>query len=645
MASASIGPRHCAKPIWQSRVLPMRLLPNSIPIARSLPAGYRPARPGRGMGVGGKMNRFKWLRELFTPWLARINPGSALHRPIHDEIERAAGRRIRILIVPFGSRPTTRPNALLLRGTIKRAFGRSADVISAAEPFVWKNEESFDLYMQQRARAQQLLKDNRCDVLVVRQPAPGGLPLLRVMSTEGKRQTYSRIEKFDLPVFFSHRHRRLFAARLFVAASQAAHMDEDLHATILKKFVERLNPLPDAPPVIRGWTLANCAFLHRLLGEAGSTGDLKKAVQIYQDALKEFSRERDPLVWAGIQDDLGTVLRIVGEKEHDTSTLQQAVAAFNEALSERTHERVPMQWAATQNNLALTLVNLGIQKQTVRLEEAMTAFQAALTEWTRERVPLDWARIQEDLGRLLTRLGDQSKDTARWEQAVAAFRAALEERRRDRVRTQWAATQRSLGNTLLRLGERRKGTSELHEAVTAFRAALQERNWDAVPRQWAATQYSLGAALTAIGVREADRQYLQQAVAAYREALVVRTRNGMPVEWATTQNDLGVALLRLAQLENDPVILKEAIAAFEATLLERTREGRLLHWAATQSNLAAALLRLADSETGNRCRERAVAAYRLAAEAYEEASAGPAARIARANLMAAEAQLKAAVEG
>lgn len=586
---------------------------------------------------------YQWTAGLRNEWLSRLDPKGVLRNPIHEEIETAAGRRIRVLLAPLGKDPRSLFVGFLLRRSIKHAFGHAADIVSEAKAFAWSEAESFDLFSRLRAQAQQLLHDHQCDVLVVRQPDPRSEPLLRLVSNDSKSQiTYSQFEKNNLPVFFHARPRHVFAARLFVAISQAVHMGDDLRIAILKKMIARLGPVTATSPQVRGLTLTNCAFLYRIFGEqVGSNEDLKTAARTYQDALKDFSREHDPLAWASVQDALGSVLWIIGEREQDAATLQQAIAAFNEALSERTRERAPMQWAATQANLGSALASLGAQKQTVRLEEAVIAFQAALTEWTRERVPRDWARLQHELGRTLLLSSDQSKDTARLEQAIAAFRAALEERRHEHVRTQWANTQQNLGNALLRLGNRSKGTAELHEAVTAFRAAMQERNRHVFPQQWSALQNSLGVALAAIGQREADRAYLQQAVEAYRDALKVRTRKRMPIEWAATQNEYGTALLRLAELENDPIILKEAIAALEAALLERTRDRRLLQWAATQSNLGAARLRLAEFEAGTARLEEAVAAYRSALEAYEEASVPHAAKTVRAKLMAAEAKLKA----
>jgi hypothetical protein len=56
-----------------------------------------------------------------------------------------------------------------------------------------------------------------------------------------------------------------------------------------------------------------------------------------------------------IQNNLGTALAGLGERESGTVRLEEAVAAFREALKERTRERVPLAWASTQKNLESTI--------------------------------------------------------------------------------------------------------------------------------------------------------------------------------------------------------------------------------------------------------------------------------------------------
>ena len=55
------------------------------------------------------------------------------------------------------------------------------------------------------------------------------------------------------------------------------------------------------------------------------------------------------------------------------------MAAYRAALEERSRERVPLDWAMTQNNLGTALTRLGERESgTARLEEAVAAYRAAL---------------------------------------------------------------------------------------------------------------------------------------------------------------------------------------------------------------------------------------------------------------------------
>jgi tetratricopeptide (TPR) repeat protein len=68
----------------------------------------------------------------------------------------------------------------------------------------------------------------------------------------------------------------------------------------------------------------------------------------------------------------------------------------------------------TQNDLGTALSTLGERdSRAARLEEAVKAYRAALEEGTRERVPLDWAMTQMNLGNALMRLGERESGTAR----------------------------------------------------------------------------------------------------------------------------------------------------------------------------------------------------------------------------------------
>ena len=83
---------------------------------------------------------------------------------------------------------------------------------------------------------------------------------------------------------------------------------------------------------------------------------LQKAIVAYRAALLEWTRERVPLDWAGTQNNLGTALKALGERESGTEKLEEAVAVFRARLiAPRWNGRASAcrQWAMTQNNLGL----------------------------------------------------------------------------------------------------------------------------------------------------------------------------------------------------------------------------------------------------------------------------------------------------
>lgn len=382
------------------------------------------------------------------------------------------------------------------------------------------------------------------------------------------------------------------------------------------------NSLAAAPrgqvPLDWAHTQNNLGSALATLGQRESgTARLEEAVEAFRATLTEYTRERVPRAWAMTQNNLGNALQTLGQRESGTSRLEEAVGAYRSTLTVYTRECSPLLWATTLNNLGNALTVLGQREnRTARLEEAVLAYDAALAELTREDVPLDWAMIQNNLGNALQALGQRESGTARLTAAVEAYRAALMERTRERVPLDWAMTQNNLGNALAALGSRERGTLRLEEAVEAYRAALTEHTRERVPLGWAMTQNNLGSALQALGQREHGTARLEEAVQANLAALTEYTRESGPLQWAATQNNMGNALQVLGEREGDNARLEESIQSFRAALLERTRERVPLDWAMTQNNLGNALAILGERESETVQLEQAVEAYRAALNEY-----------------------------
>jgi tetratricopeptide (TPR) repeat protein len=347
------------------------------------------------------------------------------------------------------------------------------------------------------------------------------------------------------------------------------------------------------------------AELYYLLQQANERSDYptEEEIAIYRRALILVSRNQAPLQWATIQNDLGDVLRKLGERgavlkkfgereDDDTGRLEEAVTAYREALKERTRERAPREWAVTQENLGDALRELSERKNDAGLlEEAVMAYREALKERTRERLPLDWARIQNVLGISLRTLGERESDTTRIKEAVTAHREALKEYTLKQFPYEWAATQLNLGDALRELGEPENDTGRLEEAVTVYRDALtladspiEQRNLYRLHCQWhwSMTQNNLGLALTLLGQRGHGTTYLEEAIAAFREALKERGLSNAPLDRAMSIGNQGVTLMLLAERSHDCAAAERALAqvteAFDT--LDKARHKSAAHYKA-----------------------------------------------------------------
>jgi tetratricopeptide (TPR) repeat protein len=110
----------------------------------------------------------------------------------------------------------------------------------------------------------------------------------------------------------------------------------------------------------RSKTKGNLASVLRLLGNVEHDSKrLDEATHLFRQALTEISLDRDPMTWSAVQNNLGATYRLWGQMESSVSLLRQAEESYKQALSVISRERAPYQWAQITDNMALVLLLLG----------------------------------------------------------------------------------------------------------------------------------------------------------------------------------------------------------------------------------------------------------------------------------------------
>jgi tetratricopeptide (TPR) repeat protein len=136
------------------------------------------------------------------------------------------------------------------------------------------------------------------------------------------------------------------AGQRLLEAAQATSAEAELalagldYEEAARFFEEAAELAPESALDEKGALLLRRAdALQRQGDERGDNAALRKALQVYDRALTAMTRERAPLDWAMTQNNLGTALRRLGERESGAERLLEAVEAYRAAIEEWTRER------------------------------------------------------------------------------------------------------------------------------------------------------------------------------------------------------------------------------------------------------------------------------------------------------------------
>jgi tetratricopeptide (TPR) repeat protein len=198
----------------------------------------------------------------------------------------------------------------------------------------------------------------------------------------------------------------LFAAQLLGDLAEMHVLNDDPDAAIrsLRDALALigLHSLPD----VRAHLALRLGMLYQERAE-GQRAMLLEASKCYQDALRFYTRETAPELYALAQNNLALVyLAMPLTEASDQLRKGIAVQALREALTIYTRETHPDLWRRTQLNLANALQYLPSANLHDHLIEAVGLYDELLESRDPQRDPAGYARILANQGNALAHLGD-----------------------------------------------------------------------------------------------------------------------------------------------------------------------------------------------------------------------------------------------
>ena len=342
-------------------------------------------------------------------------------------------------------------------------------------------------------------------------------------------------------------------------------------------FYERAaNTRPLDDRTLRLRELSKAARLWSDYGEINGQQDaIKKAADLYRSMLILTPKDRWPSEWAKLQINLGSTLKLLGQRDHESAKLQLAAEAFRASLQvlDKSNDRIAEPVA--RGELATTLQLLGkLGTDSENYHLAIKEFNEALRSLNRERRPLLWASIQNNLGATFWLLSKRTRDPQFMEDAVHAFLETLTVWTRKDFPHRWALAQSNLGNVYREVGLNTADSSNLKRAVRAYRRSLEVVAQESQPKDWALIQKSLGIALWTLGKAVNQPQLFEEAADALRRALQEFDPRTDPSDWIAAKHVLGVVRFEVA-LEQQSTSLMEAVLVELRSVLQWTKSGAL----------------------------------------------------------------------
>ncbi len=250
-------------------------------------------------------------------------------------------------------------------------------------------------------------------------------------------------------------------AACLLAAHAAYAMERNQHEGACAMLQQAVAAVKDMSPLFAAQLLGDLAEMQVL------DGDPDAAIQALREALALIGLQRLPDVRAHLVLRLGMLYQECAEGRR--AMLLEASKCYQDALRFYTRETAPELYALAQNNLALVYLAMPLTEASDQLRKgiAVQALREALTVYTRETHPNMWSRAQLNLANALQYLPSANLHDHLVE-AVGLYDELLATRDPHHDPAGYARILANQGNALAHLGNLTRARQQLHEAQRLF---------------------------------------------------------------------------------------------------------------------------------------------------------------------------------
>lgn len=376
----------------------------------------------------------------------------------------------------------------------------------------------------------------------------------------------------------------------------------------------------------------NLAIAYLSLSETeDKTGNCRLALAACREALIYRTEKEHPLAYAATQNNLGNAYLALAQEDREGSehgcleNCRLALTSYSNALRIYSPEEHPRLYATAQNNLANVYLTMG-QKvdetvdKTSNCMKAILAAQKAQEVFTLEDSPEDYS---EALGSLWLAYLTLADIEYRAENCALALQACEQRLHSYRLRAahplQIASCSKDLAMTAIMLADNEISTDakaeDCKKAISACHEALQIFDASSYPEEYAEAQVLLWAAYFALAEVEDCKENCRLAIAACQDAIVIYERIN-PAEHADALKNLGYSYITMAEMEDRAGNCQRAINACEQAMQYYTPETAPLEHADILRDLAFAYITISEVSDKEECSKKALKAYEKASKIY-----------------------------